>query len=606
MLLFQVHLESVRLVGMMLTVFVKASLRSKISKVLKSDVGTGTLKFGNKGGVGISFQLNETFICFVNAHLAAHVSEVDRRNEDHDEIIRRMSFNDGFRTRSILEHDQIFWIGDLNYRLVETNQEAIRTFCEYEQVFYLDQLYLEHAKKKRVFQGFKEGKIAFRPTYKYDTGTDNFDSSEKNRAPAWCDRILWKGSKIEQTVYNSVMDMRVSDHKPVYAAFNAEVLTRDETLFKRVHEEALKTVDKYENDNQPQITVAETDLDFGHIRYRETCSREILVANNCHLPVHFKFRPKDDHGKVCENFIRIHETEGELLTGNTQSIRVDVTIDEQSASEIINKKLKNLAPNEKAHLDILVLHVENGRDIFITIYAQYTPSIFGLKIETLMKLEKPLIEYSISEIIAIEEDLTDAIAHNRDLTVPREIWLLIDYLYKSGIAVRQLITIQRKHRTSPRICAIRDWLDARSIESFPGTPQTAIEALLQIFESLPEPLMPITESNLMIYSSHFVKCKELLLNKTSLVARRTFLYIVMFLRELQRNFTSNAVDDTTICELHFCVFFLCIDLSVRSISVKIFAPALFRHKNDQNSQKFLIQFLSNDISDFVKTVFQSN
>jgi hypothetical protein len=53
----------------------------------------------------------------VNSHLAAHVGEVERRKEHHDEIIRRMAFNDGSslnRSRTILEHHQVFWIGDLN------------------------------------------------------------------------------------------------------------------------------------------------------------------------------------------------------------------------------------------------------------------------------------------------------------------------------------------------------------------------------------------------------------------------------------------------------------------------------------------------------------
>lgn len=52
----------------------------------------------------MSFQLNEALLCFVNTHLAAHTQEVDRRNDDHDEIIRRMSFEKTFRGRSIDEH----------------------------------------------------------------------------------------------------------------------------------------------------------------------------------------------------------------------------------------------------------------------------------------------------------------------------------------------------------------------------------------------------------------------------------------------------------------------------------------------------------------------
>lgn len=62
----------VRLVGMMLTVFAKESLKHNIRRVCQSNCGTGTMRFGNKGGVGISLQLNETFICFVNSHFAAH------------------------------------------------------------------------------------------------------------------------------------------------------------------------------------------------------------------------------------------------------------------------------------------------------------------------------------------------------------------------------------------------------------------------------------------------------------------------------------------------------------------------------------------------------
>lgn len=122
-----------------------------------------------------------------------------------------------------------------------------------------------------------------------------------------------------------------------------------------MHEEALKTVDKYENDNQPQITVVETDIDFGEIKFYEPYSRELVLANNCHLPVKFKFKGKDDNGtEICEDWIKISHKEGSLLTGSTLHLKVDIFIDEKAAPKI-TRKLKDATSGSKGPLDILVL-----------------------------------------------------------------------------------------------------------------------------------------------------------------------------------------------------------------------------------------------------------
>ncbi|KAM7202589.1 putative PI phosphatase [Naviculisporaceae sp. PSN 640] len=56
-----------------------------------------------------------------------------------------------------------------------------------------DQLRRVIKDRKAFHDGWHEGPITFLPSYKYDVGTVGlFDSSEKRRAPSWCDRILYR------------------------------------------------------------------------------------------------------------------------------------------------------------------------------------------------------------------------------------------------------------------------------------------------------------------------------------------------------------------------------------------------------------------------------
>ena len=81
---------------------------------------------------------------------------------------------------------------------------------DWAELLAADQLRLEHG-AAGVFQGFTEGPVTFPPTYKcgdgvdtvqisgvmsrYDLFSDDYDTSEKARVPAWTDRVLWKRRK---------------------------------------------------------------------------------------------------------------------------------------------------------------------------------------------------------------------------------------------------------------------------------------------------------------------------------------------------------------------------------------------------------------------------
>ena len=101
----------------------------------------------------------------------------------------------------------------------------------------------------RVFQGWQEAAISFAPTYKYDYGTDTYDSSEKARIPAWCDRVLWQresdqsGANILDSgicVFYDRYEIKTSDHRPVVALIDVSVPKVNEELLEEVIAEEIE------------------------------------------------------------------------------------------------------------------------------------------------------------------------------------------------------------------------------------------------------------------------------------------------------------------------------------------------------------------------------
>jgi len=82
---------------------------------------------------------------------------------------------------------------------------------------------------RRAFVGLVEGEITFAPTFKFDKNSDEFDTSHKQRIPAWTDRILFKPFGTRVIEYKSVPNARHSDHRPVFATFRVNTEGRPES-----------------------------------------------------------------------------------------------------------------------------------------------------------------------------------------------------------------------------------------------------------------------------------------------------------------------------------------------------------------------------------------
>ncbi|XP_014615960.1 PREDICTED: 72 kDa inositol polyphosphate 5-phosphatase isoform X4 [Polistes canadensis] len=221
---------------------------------------TGTA-FRTKGAVALALMLFGTSFLFVTAHLTAHQDKVKERINDIKRIIRNLDLPKDLPTRHkskdvTQNFDCIFWCGDLNFRLAQPREEVIQWVtdtCFPQQVpvnLQKDQL-KTILNEGAVLRGFEEALIMFPPTYKYDPGTQNFDSSSKQRTPAYTDRILFKGKghtrgyirrvshestsshkdgAIECLIYDSVPSICTSDHKPVWGVFKTTIRPGIDTI----------------------------------------------------------------------------------------------------------------------------------------------------------------------------------------------------------------------------------------------------------------------------------------------------------------------------------------------------------------------------------------
>ena len=127
----------------------------------------------------------------------------------------------------ILDHEVCILNGDLNYRIDTMGRDTVVKAIkanDFSKLLERDQLLVSRRRNPGFrLRSLKECPITFAPTYKYDVGTDQYDSSEKHRSPAWCDRILYRGEgKIKQLDYRR-HETRVSDHRPVSGTFKIRV-----------------------------------------------------------------------------------------------------------------------------------------------------------------------------------------------------------------------------------------------------------------------------------------------------------------------------------------------------------------------------------------------
>lgn len=392
-----------QLVGILIIVFAKLVHKPFISSIAVTCAGTGFLNtLGNKGAVAARFKLYDRELSCVACHLAAHDNNIDRRNQDFRDVVRKAVFpsnslsdsplerfdsisdsasscppqqNESFphdpsfsskpidlirknafpnsksgpgssqvsssilpqnaatnwigsfaaaaaamymenvnpnpaaglladpNAINILDHDAVFWLGDLNYR-IDAPSERVLEWIErqdWESLRDADQL-TRQMRLCPTFRDFYEGPIRFPPTYKLDCYEDVYSRDEMGslkRTPAYTDRILWRKGfpeaspaskpELELSRYSSA-SVFSSDHRPVSASFVMKFFDEDPDEPKVFHEknmdETLKAATRPSTSSQAlSIRLSVRVVSLGTVYFERCSNAKLVVTNDGKVPV---------------------------------------------------------------------------------------------------------------------------------------------------------------------------------------------------------------------------------------------------------------------------------------------------------------------------------
>lgn len=127
------------------------------------------------------------------------------------------------------DHQFQFIFGDFKFK-IDLDNETCRSWVKLNRLNQLHSYDQFNKFGPKKFPQYTEGFIGFDPTFKYNTGSNEYDSSQKPKTPAWSERIFFKRSEETEVKGYNRIEYFNSNHRPIYANFNLKVRKYDQSL----------------------------------------------------------------------------------------------------------------------------------------------------------------------------------------------------------------------------------------------------------------------------------------------------------------------------------------------------------------------------------------
>mmetsp|Transcript_23673 Transcript_23673/g.46622 ORF Transcript_23673/g.46622 Transcript_23673/m.46622 type:complete len:317 (-) Transcript_23673:50-1000(-) len=265
-----------------------------------------------------------------------------------------------------------------------------------------------------------------------------------------------------------------------------------------------------------------SNLHFPDLMFGRAQTQYFDIRNDGGVLVSFSFVPKLNETRICKSWLYVEPASGIIPPGGQTKIQVVASVG-RGSGHLLNQD------QDRAE-DILIFRVENGRDYFLTVTANYNKSCFGASVEWLNQAVAP---------VRFAGAVAPTTAAATTLRLPKEIWRLIDFIYtQGGMETKGIFSENGK---PPVVAAVVESLDTG--KPFPANTDvlSVAEALVQLLQNLADPVLAAATCDKYTEEMNMTGFCRQLLSAMPPHNYAVFVYVVSFFREVLKHTPQNCL-----------------------------------------------------------------